>query len=98
MSEARATIFPTDLLAAKTSDKSSSHIANEARERALAAGLTITTHKDGRLVQEKSVKGRVVELFSREPREDETDFGSDAVATGRSRRSSQYRSTDAVSA
>jgi hypothetical protein len=40
--------------------------AKVARERALAAGLTITTLKDGRLVQEKMVNGLVMELFSQD--------------------------------
>jgi len=40
--------------------------AKVARERALAAGLTITTLKDGRLVQEKMVNGQVMELFSQD--------------------------------
>jgi hypothetical protein len=40
--------------------------AKVAREQALAAGLTITTLKDGRLVQEKIVNGQVMELFSQD--------------------------------
>jgi hypothetical protein len=39
-------------------------VAAAARQRALAAGSTITTHKEGRLVQERQVKGKLVELFS----------------------------------
>jgi|GEM_PF-3036225 len=38
--------------------------AREARDRALASGLTVTTHKDGKLVQEKMVSGKLVEVFS----------------------------------
>jgi len=44
----------------------------EARERALAAGQTVTTYKDGRLVQEKMVGGKLVELFN-QTRERDTD-------------------------
>jgi len=39
-------------------------VTRGARERALAAGQIVTTHKDGRLVQEKVVAGKVVELFN----------------------------------
>jgi hypothetical protein len=40
-------------------------VAAAARQGALVAGSTITTHRDGRLVQERQVKGKVIELFSR---------------------------------
>jgi len=49
-----------------------SGVARAARERALAAGLTVTTHKEGQLVQEKMVGGRVIELFS-QVREEEDE-------------------------
>jgi hypothetical protein len=48
-------------------------VAKLARARALAAGLTITTLKDGRLVQEKMVDGLVVQLFC-EDREADAEF------------------------
>ena len=44
----------------------------EARERALAAGQTVTTYKDGRLVQEKMVGGKLIELFN-QTRERDSD-------------------------
>jgi hypothetical protein len=39
-------------------------MANDMRERALAAGLTVTTHKEGRLVQERLVAGKLVQLLN----------------------------------
>ncbi len=39
-------------------------VARDIRERALKSGLVVTTHKEGRLVQEKLIHGKLVELYS----------------------------------
>jgi hypothetical protein len=63
MIEALARIPFTDFLTDKMTEVAAK-VAREARGCALAAGQTVTTYKDGRLVRGKMQGGRVIELFN----------------------------------